>query len=210
MLPISELWKSTDERMWKSAVERYWTFVKPINLELEKSLDCLDLNRVRSFNAVGWFNFLLNEYFRWKYTAPNRLATTTARLKTYAAEGKLPELDGIRSKLLSLNTEDIRTGLETACKIRGLGVAGASGLLALMYPTKYGTVDQFLVKALRGVEELPEAPLIAKMNPVALKVADGVLLIGILRRKATELNSAFTTSTWSPRLLDKVLWTYGR
>jgi hypothetical protein len=48
------------------------------------------------------------------------------------------------------------------------------------------------------------------MNPQNLSVADGVLLIGILNRKAKENNRLFSTSAWTPRKIDMVLWTYGR
>jgi hypothetical protein len=121
-----------------------------------------------------------------------------------------PTADQIRRRLLSLDPDDIRLGLKAGCDIRGLGTAGASGLLALMYPQKFGTVDQFAVKALRQVEDLPEAKSLARMNPENLTISDGVLLIEILRRKAADNNRIFKSETWTPRKLDKVLWTYGR
>ena len=97
-------------------------------------------------------------------------------------------------------------GHSSAC----LGTAGASGLLSLMYPEHFATIDQFVVKALREVGDPPEANALAEMNPLDLTVTDGVLLIGILGRKAKENNRLFGTSAWIPRKLDKVLWTYGR
>jgi hypothetical protein len=36
-----------------------------------------------------WYEFLANEYFRWKYTAANRYATTTKQLAKYKKEGDL-------------------------------------------------------------------------------------------------------------------------
>jgi hypothetical protein len=95
-------------------------------------------------------------------------------------------------------------------QIRGLGTAGASGLLALMYPEAFGTVDQFAVKALRDVDNLAEEPLLAAMNPDGLNTKDGVLLINIMRRRAAQNNRLFNTDEWTPRKIDKVLWTYGR
>jgi len=111
---------------------------------------------------------------------------------------------------LSIDTNNIRLGLEAASEIRGLGTAGASGLLALMYPEKFASVDQFLVKALRQVSGLPEAAALAVMKPENLTIRNGVLLIDILRRKAAELNRNLGSTDWTPRKLDKVLWTYGR
>ena len=101
-------------------------------------------------------------------------------------------------------------GLKTASAIHGLGTAGASGLIALMYPQKFGTVDQFAVKALWQVEGLPEAEALVRMNPDSLTISDGVLIIGVLRRKAGDLNRTFKSAIWTPRKLDMVLWTFGR
>ena len=79
-----------------------------------------------------------------------------------------------------------------------------------MFPAAFGTADQFVVKALRSVEDLPESSALAKMKPEQLTLADVAALIAIMRRKAAENNQAFRTSSWTPRMVDKVLWTYGR
>jgi len=207
---IADLWSSSESEAWEHALQRYWAFVQPQNLELERVLDTLDLDRLRNLTPQGWYNFLHDEYFRWKYTAPNRYATTTMQLKKYLDGDKLSELESVRQQLLSLNLNETRKGLTTAKKIRGLGTAGASGLLSLMYPKNFATVDQFVVKALRLVPNLPEAAALAKMNPENLSISDGVLLIDILTRKANENNELFGVSSWTPRKIDMVLWTYGR
>lgn len=211
MLTIAELWRSPDASVWAAALERYWQFVQPANLSLEQALDRLDLDRIRRLDARGWYDFLRDEYFRWKYTAPNRYATTTRSLAEHAADSSgLEVLDSIRIRLLAIDPADIRTGLSVAREIKGLGAAGASGLLALMYPATFATVDQFVVKALREVGSLPEADTLARMRPEALSTRDGVTLIGIMARKAAENNLQFGTDSWTPRRIDQVLWTFGR
>lgn len=210
MISIANLWISADPKAWEDALERYWSFVQPRNLALEQSLDALDLERLRRLDARGWYDFLRNDYFRWKYTQPNRYATTTQKLQHYVDHDALSDLDQIRKHLLTLDTADIRSGLKVAKEIRGLGTAGASGLLALMYPQNFGTVDQFVVKALGQINGLPEAAALARMKPEALTIPDGVLIIGILQRKAADNNRVFKSNAWTPRKLDKVLWTYGR
>lgn len=207
---ISDLWGSPDPKAWEQALQRYWQFVQPRNLELERALDALDLKRLQSLSPQGWYDFLHDEYFRWKYTAPNRYATTTIQLRKYIEGDALGELESLRQQVINLDRNDVRQGLKTAKKIRGLGTAGASGLLSLMYPGHFATVDQFVVKALRLVSELPEANALTKMNPQNLSITDGVLLISILNRKARENNRTFGTSVWTPRKIDMVLWTYGR
>ena len=122
----------------------------------------------------------------------------------------MAELDVLRRQILSLDVTDVQAGLELARKIRGLGTAGASGLLSLIYPEHFATVDQFVVKALRGVRGLPESDALASMKPQNLRVTDGVLLISILGKKAHDNNRLFGTQFWTPRKLDMVLWTYGR
>ena len=191
MPTLDELWKSSDSKSWHDALQRYWDFVTPVNLALERRMEKLDINDLRLLNSKGWFDFLHDEYFRWKYTAVNRYATTTRSLNRYAEEGLLDKLYNIKQQLLSLNTSDIGSALDKAKEIRGLGTAGASGLLALMYPSVFGTVDQFVVKALRSVEGLPEASILARMNENSLTVQDGVALIRILQRKAIEINRLF-------------------
>jgi hypothetical protein len=209
-MTIDTLWHSSDGRAWNEALERYLRFVKPADLELVRELEPLDLERLRQLDAQGWYDFLFHKYFRWKYTAPNRLATTRRSLSKYVESGTLNDLLSIKERLFSFPTHDINQGLQIASSIRGLGIAGASGLLTLMYPKYFGTVDQFVVKALRGVEGLPQRAALERMNPEGLKLSDGAVLIQIMRDKATENNRAFRTESWTPKKIDEILWTYGR
>jgi hypothetical protein len=175
-------------------------------MALEKAMDNLDLDRIRKMANREWYEFLRDEYFRWKYTAPNRYATTTAQLRKYENNGRMGELDRIRRLLLSINVTDVYSGLEIANNILGLGIAGASGLLALMYPHAFATVDQFIVKALSRLENLPEAAAIARMKPDRIGIEAAILLIEIMRKKARDNNRLFATTIWTPRKIHMVLW----
>lgn len=207
--PVNELWHAKDERPWIDALERYERFIKPADAELIRELEPLNIQKIRALDAKGWYDFLYDKYFRWKYTAKNRLVTTRQSLQGYVEDGRLEDLYEIKKALLNLPKDKIEEGLRIAHSIRGLGIPGASGLLALMYPESFATVDQFVVKALRAVRDLPEAKLLTRMNPDALKPADGLVLIRIMREKAAENNRRFETATWTPRKIDKILWTYG-
>jgi hypothetical protein len=90
--------------------------------------------------------------------------------------------------------------------VHGLAVAGASGLLALVYPEEFGTVDVMLTQALQQVG----LPQVMRINPTAIKIEDAVTMIEIMRVKALELNRMFGTHKWTPRLIDRVLWVAGR
>lgn len=205
-----EMWNTNDPGLWQTALTRYWTFVKASNLELEKEMDRLDAGTVRAMNPKAWFEFLLEKYFRWKYTAPNRYGSTTKILRTYAANNELPALHAIKEGLFAADKDNIQQCLSVASLIRGLGIAGASGLLAVLFPEQFGTVDQFVVKALAKIPELPERDLIAAMSPESLKLSEGTILIRIMRRKAVELNRASSLLQWTPRKVDMVLWTCAR
>ncbi|HUT37367.1 MAG TPA: hypothetical protein VNE39_28045 [Planctomycetota bacterium] len=207
---VDQLWHSSDPQVWKQELERYWDFVKPRNVELEESLEALDLGRLRSMDGQGWYDFLHDEYFPWKFTVQYICTCNRRYLREHVEKNGLDELDQTRRRLLGLDLHEARKCLDTAMSIPGLAVAGASGLLALMYPHAFGTVDQFVVRALREVSGLPEEPALDRMAPKGLTPSNGVVLIDILKRKAIENNRLFGTTTWTPRKIDKVLWTYGR
>lgn len=209
-ISIANLWRSRDRRLWDRGLDEYWNFVSEKNLQLERDLENLSLDRIRVMDSAAWFDFLHKEYFRWKYTAANRYATTTKQLRRYKTDGELDKLLLIKEQLLRAKDQPISQGLRTAGQIRGLGAAGASGLLALMFPREYATVDQFVVKALLSVGGLPESERLAQMKPLSLTASNGEVLIQIMANKANENNETFGCTEWTPRKIDKVLWTYGR
>lgn len=211
MINIASLWNSDDEGLWKKSVENYWDLIKSENLLLEKELERLVPANINNLSENAWFEFLLKKYFKWKYTAPNRYGSTTKYLKTYEENNRLAELLNIRNRMLAFGEKgDIENALTVTKQIKGLGTAGASGLLALLFPEKFGTVDQFVVKALRKVPSLPERELIIHMNSESLSLQDGVILIRIMKRKADELNNLFKTNYWTPRKIDMILWAIER
>jgi len=110
--------------------------------------------------------------------------------------------------LFAFDHANIREGLQTAKSIKGLGWAGASGLLSLLFPRWFGTVDQFVVRNLNEIGSLPdkERQQLGAMNPENLTLRDAILLTQIMRRKAEEINALFGTDEWSPRKIDMVLW----
>jgi len=115
-----------------------------------------------------------------------------------------------KERLFSLDKSDIKACLMCATTIPGLGTAGGSGLLAVLFPERFGTVDQFAVNALRQIPDLPEKAFVASIkNPEAMKLSEGVGLVEIMRRKATQLRGWLSSQEWTPRKIDMILWTYG-
>jgi hypothetical protein len=206
---INKLWSSHDEQAWLNALATYSSLIKASDQDLVELLEPLDLGRISRLTRKGWYRFLDTEYFRWKYTAANRLASTRKSLQTYLDADQLDDLFDIKRRLLRLSPDLIGSALDTAGSIRGLGIAGASGLLALLYPDYFATVDQFAVKALKKVKRLPEHVEIEGINPDRITRANGVLLIGIMRAKAARNNTDFETTSWTPRMIDQILWASG-
>ena len=205
---INKLWHSNDESLWNQALNSYFDggLIKKDNMALEREIDKLNPETVKDMSTEEFYNWLYEVYFVWKYTAANRLATTRKALSRYKFENKMHELEQIHFDLFTFDIDDIKEGLKIANSIYGLGIAGASGLLAVLYPRYFGTVDQFVVKALREIDSLLEKMMINKMNPDSLTIKDGILLIKIMKNKADELNSIFNTDKWMSRDIDKILW----
>lgn len=203
---ISNLWISNCQEDWLNAENNYWRQVSDSNIKLEKELEALDPSVVSKMNPEEFYDFLHDTYFVWKYTAKNRLSTTRTQLKRHLDD--LPKLVEIQESLFSFDRTNIRTGLEIATKIHGLGIAGASGLLSILFPNHFGTVDQFVVKSLLNINGLVGRERLLCMHPESLTIKDGILLEQILCTKAEELNQSFQTDKWTPRRIDKILWAY--
>lgn len=170
----------------------------------------LEPETVEQMSASEFYYFLHDKYFVWKYTAKNRLATTRSHLRKYLNGDQLHQLEQIHNQIFSTDRDNTSGMLTSVSGIKGLGIAGASGLLSILFPEQYGTVDQFVVLALLTIDELPEHNRLKKMKPGILSLKDGVLLEEIMRKKSSELNKKFQTNRWTPRKIDMVLWAYGR
>ena len=205
---LGSLWGSRDIGEWRNALACYWNRIKPENLELERFMNTLDPEYIENLNARDWYVFLHDKYFPWKYTRHDWLEANKQHLEEYETTNRLEELLTIKERLLSFDLADIRQGLEIAESVKGLGPAGASGLLAVLFPKWFGTADQFVVKTLTQVESLPERSQILEMRPKALTRQDAVLLIEIMRKRAQELNVLCGTDEWTPRKIDMILWAH--
>jgi len=160
--------------------------------------------------VTEFYDFLFDKYFVWKYTQKNRLSTTRKALKKYIDEKRLDELEKIQKEVFYMSHDDAEACIRVATKIKGLGTAGASGLLAILFPEDFGTVDQFVVKTLVVANDEKYINELKKIKPNWISKKQGSMLISILREKAKELNRRFSTEFWTPRKVDMVLWSLGR
>lgn len=155
---ISELWESSEKKKWRDALSSYWEnpSVRK-NLEVEEFMDKLHTEGIRRSDSKGWRAFLV-VYFHWKFTG-TYLGTRLADLESNQPE----RLFSVKKLLFESDPKNIQKALERARYIRGLGPAGASGLLAVLFPKWFGTVDRFVVNALLEVTTLPERYKLLKM-----------------------------------------------
>lgn len=207
---VSKLWNCSDEAMWMYAFQHYYDLLSPSQVPLDRMMEQVRYEEIGSLTTYEFYKFLHDEYYVWKYTQKNRLSTTRKQLERYINEDRMFELDYIKHRLFATDRSNVRESLSVVSNIRGLGTAGASGLLAILFPQEFGTVDQFVVKSLLEIDCLEEHTQIARMKPNALKIEDGVVLINILRKKAIKLNQQFDSSFWTPRKIDMILWSIGR
>ncbi len=202
-IPIEKLWNSEDETQWKNELNNYYSRIKPEHLEIEEEIIKYNISTFEEMSPEEWYSFLLDNYFKWKYTQANRYASTTKHLKKYKEENNLEELNLIKNEFIKLDKANIKASIKIVSKIKGLGPIGASGLLALLYPKFYGTVDQFVVKVLMKTKEYHELKLI---EPEDININQTEYVINILKKKADDLNKLFSTDFWTPRKIDMILW----
>ena len=207
---INYLWNNGTQQDWQNELDKYYNVVKPSNVAVEQELDNLDVELVKNMTVNEFYNFLHDKYFVWKYTDSRWFKTTISNLEKYLIEDNMFELEEIHHLMFKYNPENIGNCLRNAQRIRGLGIAGASGLLSLLFPKYFGTVDQFVVKSLLSIEGLTEHETLKAINPDSIKLKEGVLLVEIMKNKAVELNKIFNTDTWTPRKIDKILWSIDR
>ena len=203
---IADLWHNGTEEMWKAALKSYWDRFNDDQYRLEKEIDSIKLSDVASLSVYEFYDFLYQQYYPWKFTNKLFLSHNRKHLEKYLFDNEIDRLARIQKRLLNLDFADIKECLAVASSIHGLGTAGASGLLSILYPEQFGTVDKFVVYSLLKIDGLQEKDTISGMNPEALTLNNGVALIEIMRHKADELNKRFNTNYWTPRKIDMVLW----
>ena len=202
---MRDLWNSNDGDQWRrfESVE-YSNMIR--NTDLEHEIESLDKNVLFSNSYTDFFSFLFDRYFPWKYTQPNRLTTTRNRLSEMTDFEKQVLFESFRGLDKCLSGIDptvdyIKGSFMIATMVKGLGIAGASGLLSVMYPHLFGTVDQFVVHSLDTMGLNTRVS-----HPEGLTIEDAVSLERIMIKKAAILNEISGTSYWTPRKIDKVLW----
>ena len=219
-MKFKEIWNSKDEGVWRkfeTDIYRERVIKQAKNktdkqLLLEDKLEEITISEFLKMNVEDFYVFLLNDFITWKYTACNINSIVKVYLKEYENYG-LNTLENILQELKHFiknistceETDYIKHGLQILINIKGIGVAGASGLLALLLPEYFGTVDQFAIK---NIQSLDCFNILKDANPYNISLKYAIELGKIYLEKAKELNSEFENNYWTPRKIDKVVWAY--
>lgn len=202
-MKINEIWNSKEISVWKDALAKA-TMETGRDDSIETKMSKLNVEYIQHLPVEDFYSFLHDDYFVWKYTAKHRLASTRKSLKKH--ETDMEKLREIQDGLFSFKLSEIGKGLEIAHQIKGLGISGASGLLALLFPSYFGTVDEMVVRALLTCDEYRDDAIIKAINPQDIKRKDAVYLIEQFKKKAHELNVLSNEYCWRPRDIDVILW----
>jgi hypothetical protein len=204
---INALWSSWNQSDWLIALQKYDKNKRVrMNRELEDRITNLNSDTVRAFDENEWYEFLQDVFFPWKFKG-NYLPQKLQSLKKHDNPGGRRYLLSIKKQLFD---RDLRKyserakALEIAQGVNGLAQAGASCLLAVLFPELFGGVDKMMVRALHEIQALPQGNEI-----LVLSDKDVLWLVDMMRKKAAELNALFHTDTWTPRIIDMILWDYG-
>ena len=92
---IGYLWNCKDEKIWIRALEGYWKNFSLEQMRLEQKINDIQYRIIKDYTVEEFYNFLHDEFFVWKYTAKNRLATTRKYLRRYVEENNLSALADI-------------------------------------------------------------------------------------------------------------------
>lgn len=202
-MKINEIWNSKEISVWKDALAKA-TKETGRDDSIETKMSKLNVEYIQHLPVEDFYSFLHDDYFVWKFTAKHRLASTRKHLKKH--EKDMDELREIQEELFNFNLSGTESGLKTAIKIHGLGVSGASGLLALLFPSYFGTVDDMVVRALLTCDEYRDDATIKAINPQDININGAVYLIEQFKKKAHELNALSNEYCWRPRDIDVILW----
>ena len=210
---LNGLWMSSTEECWKDALVEYKNLIEKRHIDIqwiESYMSRISVDDIRKLSGIEFYFFLYDKYLFWRYAGkPNRLATTRNVLKQYLEKNQFEELETIQKTLFSMDRSNIRSCIEVALQISGLGIdGGATGLLAILFPEDFGTADNRTFSFFKGIPSLEN-----ELSPIAHKeklttANDCAILIDIMRKKTKMLNNQFPNLNWTPRKFDMVMWAY--
>ncbi len=225
MVEISsdDLWESQEPGMWDRCLKAYWD-VRSVrnNLAIEQEMDVVAKYRQTLFDAdaPAWYRFLYDKYRPWKLKSQAMYFTDIQDKFQNRYDDAQGELDAVKGKLLRADKTDITRCLQIVTLIEGFRIPTGSGLLAVLFPESFGTVDKLILRAFLAIPSVNSQYRLdawihnddeyfskgSKSDSRRYELAS--ILIGLFMEKATENNKRlFGTSLWTPRKVEMALWT---
>jgi len=208
MVSIQDVWTSQENSVWCAQIDAYWKHVEAQGKKaLEEEMSNLSSQIVRDYGDQGWRDFLAMKYISWKHQpGPFWRSIQTKFLARYAPEEQQALLGTIKRRVFACDPEKTRELLEAVDEIYQFGVPSASGLLSLLFPSYFGTVDRFAIQFLQRIEELKDNTKIQRIKPKNISLDDAVQAISIMRVQAAKNNHLFRTDYWTARRIDMILY----
>lgn len=200
---LDELFRFDDESKWEEYEKiKYYDYANKDgrdDKQMEKALNS-ELGKIKEVEFDKFFNILIEPYYEWIRMQPVN--------KNFITENK----EILKKSFMELVAfEYERTLCEKPCceyygkyfsileQVKGIGEVSASGLLAIIHPELFGILNSDVQEILK--EKYPGE-------------FDGrekcVLMEEKLLEISKELNKAFGGDYWTPRRVDKVLWSVAK
>jgi hypothetical protein len=208
MANIRDVWTSKDNSVWCSQIDAYWKHIeKQRKIALEEEMNNLNCQVISESSVGVWREFLATKYIPWKHKpGPFWRSIQTKFLAQYAAQEQQDLLATLKSRIFACTPEKTRDLLEIVDEIYQFDMPSASGLLSLLFPSHFGTVDRFAIQSLQRIEEFKDDTKVQRIDPKDISLDDAVHAISIMRVKALENNNLFGTDYWTARRIDMVLY----
>lgn len=214
MVTTSELWNSSEIEVWHEGLNSYWNIASvQCNLAIEIELDELYKSRgsVLLWDADLWYEFFLDKYLPWKLSSQPTYSHFRENFVRLYDENR-ERLREVMDRLSRLNRRNPEECIELLIGLDYIGIPMATGLLALLFPEDFGTLDRIILRNLKSIPDISslfglqniDEQFLSRKTRRAVNLASN--FIHLFRRKAEELNTLFETDAWTPRKIDMALW----
>jgi hypothetical protein len=210
-LTPTTLWYSKDSEPWDALLKAYWQ--QPTvrrTLRIHKELEHLDRDKVLGQDDEGWYRWLRDEFVPWKFAGLYPKKRQEGIDKQWATESGKSVISHVRRDMQAvMDSGGFTEALSLVREIDGIGMSAGSAIVALLFPELCATADSRVVRFLRQIFDLPEQPKLRSIrDPKNLRSCDAVTIVQIVQRKSVELNKKFDLQCWTPRLVERCLWTF--
>jgi hypothetical protein len=206
-----ELWHSNSPEPWDALIGAYWR--QPTvrrTLQIHKELEHLDREEVLGRAPEDWYQWLRDSFMPWKFEAhrvPVRQRDIDGQWATASGREDIERVR--RTMVVAMERGGFEEAVSLAKSIKGIGVSAGSAMVTLLFPGRCATGDDRVVGFLRAVPDLPEhQEILGISDPKQLRICEATVISRIAGSKAADLNGKFGVQCWTPRLVERSLWTY--